>query len=186
MAYNPYLGSFQMPGIASGFDTASVVSKLMEVEMQPLNRAQEKFDTLNYQQKVWMQVDKKLEEFYDFLIEFKLQGNLIPKKAVSSDEKVLTASSSADADNATFYLKVNSLASPTVVVGEVTDSTIKKKSTIGSILEIEDDTQEIKFSISKDGGSTKEITLSSTDTINDLIAKIKGSEADVSAKFDEA
>ncbi len=51
MAYNPYLGSFQMPGIASGFDTASVVSKLMEVEMQPLNRAQEKFDTLNYQQK---------------------------------------------------------------------------------------------------------------------------------------
>lgn len=66
MAYNPYLGSFQMPGIASGFDTASVVSKLMEVEMQPLNRAQEKFDTLNYQQKVWMQVDKKLEEFYDF------------------------------------------------------------------------------------------------------------------------
>ncbi len=53
-------------------------------------------------------------------------------------------------------------------------------------MEIEDDTQEIKFSISKDGGSTKEITLSSTDTINDLIAKIKGSEADVSAKFDEA
>ena len=186
MAYNPYLGSFQMPGIASGFDTASVVSKLMEVEMQPLNRAQEKFDTLNYQQKVWMQVDKKLEEFYDFLIEFKLQGNLIPKKAVSSDEKVLTASSSADADNATFYLKVNSLASPTVVVGEVTDSTIQKKSTIGSILGIEDDTQEIKFSISKEGGSSKEITLSSTDTINDLIAKIKGSEAVVSAKFDEA
>ena len=186
MAYNPYLGSFQIPGIASGFDTASVISKLMEVEMQPLNRAQEKFDTLNYQQKVWMQVDKKLEEFYDFLIDFKLQGNLIPKKAVSYNEKVLTASSAADAENVTFYLKVNSLASPTVLIGEGIDNSIKKKSTIGSILEIEDDTQEIKFSISKEGGSSKEITISSTDTINDLIAKINGSGADVSAKFDEA
>lgn len=185
MAYNPYLGSFQIPGIASGFDTASVISKLMEVEMQPLNRAQEKFDTLNYQQKVWMQVDKKLEEFYDFLIDFKLQGNLIPKKAVSYNEKVLTASAAADAENVTFYLKVNSLASPTVLIGEDIDTSIKKKSTIGSILDIEDDTQEIKFSISKDG-SSKEITLSSTDTINDLIAKINGSGADVSAKFDEA
>ena len=126
MAYNPYLGSFQIPGIVSGLDTASTVSKLMEIEMQPLNRAQEKFDTLNYQQKVWMQIDKKLEEFYDFLIEFKLQGNLIPKKAVSSNEKVLTASSSADADNATFYLKVNSLASPTVLIGEGIDSSIKR------------------------------------------------------------
>lgn len=183
MAYNPYLGSFQIPGIVSGLDTASTVSKLMEIEMQPLNRAQEKFDTLNYQQKVWMQIDKKLEEFYDFLIEFKLQGNLIPKKAVSSNEKVLTASSSADADNATFYLKVNSLASPSVLIGEEIDSNITKKSTLGSILG-SNDTEDIKISIKK-GTSSKEISLSSSDTINDLIKKIDDSGAGVSAKFDE-
>ncbi len=174
MDSNPYVGAFQLTGAVSGMDTQAMVQKLMEVEQQPLNRAQEKFDTLTYKQKLWMEVDNKLEDFYDYLITFKLKSNLIPKSATSSDESVLTATAPADADNSTFYLKVNSLASP--------DSTITKSSTIG---EVTGATGDSTFTITK-GSDSDTITVSDSETIQNLIDKINASTLGVEAKFDDA
>lgn len=182
MASNPYIGTFQLTGAVSGMDTQAMVQKLMEVEQQPLNRAQEKFDTLTYKQKLWMEVDNKLEDFYDYLITFKLKSTLIPKSATSSDESVLTATASADADNSTFYLKVNSLASPTVLVGENIDSTITKSSTIGEVISATGDST---FTIKK-GEDSDTITVSDSETIQNLIDKINASTLGVEAKFDDA
>lgn len=182
MDSNPYVGAFQLTGAVSGMDTQAMVQKLMEVEQQPLNRAQEKFDTLTYKQKLWMEVDNKLEDFYDYLITFKLKSNLIPKSATSSDESVLTATAPADADNSTFYLKVNSLASPTVLLGQNIDSTITKSSTIG---EVTGATGDSTFTITK-GSDSDTITVSDSETIQNLIDKINASTLGVEAKFDDA
>ena len=181
MNINPYLGSFQLSGIASGIDTQAMVEKLLEIEQQPLNRAQEKFDTLKYQQKLWMEIDNKLEDFYDYLISFKLKSNLIPKKAESSDEQVLTANAPADAENSTFYLKVVSLASPTILAGEGIDPSIKKSSTISSIV---GDTEEASVSITK-GTQSVNLSVSGEETIEDFINKINNSGLNVEARFDE-
>lgn len=183
MAINPYIGTFQLTGAVSGMDTGAMVEKLMEIEQQPLLRAQEKFDTLQYKQKLWMEVDNKLEDFYDSLINFKLKGNLIPKSAVSSDETILTASARADAADTTFYLKVNSLASQTVLLGEGIDSSITKKSSIGDVIPETDDLT-ATFTINK-GSDSVEITVSDGETIQDLINKINESSIGVEAKFDD-
>ncbi|WP_113073874.1 flagellar filament capping protein FliD [Petrotoga sp. 9PW.55.5.1] len=181
MAFNPYIGTFQLTGAVSGMDTGAMVEKLMEIEQQPLLRAQEKFDTLQYKQKLWMEVDNKLEDFYDSLINFKLKGNLIPKSAFSSDETVLTASARADAIDTTFYLKVNSLASQTVLLGEGIDSDITKKSSIGEVISATGDST---FTIHK-GSDSVEITVSDGETIQDLINKINESSIGVEARFDD-
>ncbi|KUK83551.1 MAG: Flagellar hook-associated 2 domain protein [Petrotoga mobilis] len=182
MATNPYVGTFQLTGAVSGMDTQAMVQKLMEIEQQPLNRAQEKFDTLTYKQKLWMEVDNKLEDFYDYLITFKLKSNLIPKSATSSDESVLTATAPADADNSTFYLKVNSLASPTVLLGDNIDPTIKKSSKIVDVIGTAGDST---FTITK-GEDSDTITVSDSETIQNLIDKINASTLGVQAKFDDA
>jgi len=182
MDSNPYVGTFQLTGAVSGMDTQAMVQKLMEVEQQPLNRAQEKFNTLTYKQNLWMQVDNKLEDFYDYLITFKLKSTLIPKSAISSDESVLTATAPADADNSTFYLKVNSLASPTVLLGENIDPEIKKSSTIGEVIGTIGDST---FTITK-GSDFDNITVSEGETVQDLIDKINASTLGVEAKFDDA
>ncbi|PNR98110.1 flagellar filament capping protein FliD [Petrotoga olearia] len=182
MATNPYVGTFQLTGAVSGMDTQAMVEKLMEIEQQPLNRAQEKFDALTYKQKLWMEVDNKLEDFYDYLITFKLKSNLIPKSATSSNESVLTATAPSDADNSTFYLKVNSLASPTVLLGENIDPTIKKSSTIADVIGTSADST---FTITK-GSVSDTITVSDSETVQDLINKINASTLGVQAKFDDA
>jgi len=182
MPSNPYIGAFQLTGVASGMDTQAMVQKLMEIEQQPLNRAQEKFDTLTYKQKLWMEVDNKLEDFYDYLVTFKLKSNLIPKNATSSNENVLTAAAPADADNSTFYLKVNSLASPSVLLGNNIDSTIKKSSTIEDVIGV---TGGSTFTITK-GSDSVDITVSDNETMQDLLNKINTSALGVEAKFDDA
>jgi len=181
MAFNPYIGTFQLTGAVSGMDTGAMVEKLMEIEQQPLLRAQEKFDTLQYKQKLWMEVDNKLEDFYDSLINFKLKGNLIPKSAFSSDETVLTASARANTPDTTFYLKVNSLASQTVLLGEGIDSDITKKSSIRDVISATGDST---FTIHK-GSDSVEITVSDGETIQDLINKINESSIGVEARFDD-
>jgi flagellar hook-associated protein 2 len=109
-------------------DTASMIDALMKAERQPLNRAEEKYNTLALQQKSWMEVDDKLEAFWDEALKMRLQSNLNPKTATSSNESAISATLSG-ADNQTFYAKATQLASSsyidgTTVAGTTTESTL--------------------------------------------------------------
>nr|HPG48306.1 flagellar cap protein FliD N-terminal domain-containing protein [Petrotogaceae bacterium] len=71
MADNPYLGSMQMAGL-TGIDTKSMINKIMEKKLVPVEREQTKFDKLSYQQKAWQAVDKKLSDFWSYLADFRI------------------------------------------------------------------------------------------------------------------
>ena len=124
---NSYLGNFQMLGISSGMDTASMVDALMKAERQPLNRAEDKYNNLALQQKSWMEVDDKLEAFWDEALKMRLQSNLNPKTATSSNESAISATLSG-ADNQTFYAKATQLASSSYIEGNTVDTTTSESS----------------------------------------------------------
>lgn len=124
---NSYLGNFQMLGISSGMDTASMIDALMKAERQPLNRAEEKYNNLALQQKSWMEVDDKLEAFWDEALKMRLQSNLNPKTATSSNESAISATLSG-ADNQTFYAKATQLASSSYIDGNTVDTTTSESS----------------------------------------------------------
>jgi flagellar hook-associated protein 2 len=108
---NSYLGNFQMLGISSGMDTGAMIDALMKAERQPLNRVEEKYNDLALQQKSWMEVDDKLEEFWDEALKMRFQSNLNPKTATSSNDSVLSATANPTSLDSNFYVKVNQTAS---------------------------------------------------------------------------
>jgi len=108
---NSYLGNFQMLGISSGMDTGAMIDALMKAERQPLTRVEEKYNDLALQQKSWMEVDDKLEEFWDEALKMRFQSNLNPKTATSSNENVLKTTANPTSLDSNFYVKVNQTAS---------------------------------------------------------------------------
>jgi flagellar hook-associated protein 2 len=160
-------------------DTASMIDALMKAERQPLNRAEEKYNTLALQQKSWMEVDNKLEAFWDEALKMRLQSNLNPKTATSSNESAISATLSG-ADNQTFYAKATQLASSsyidgTTVAGTTSESTLADLGlTNGNTVTV--DVNGEAYTVNIDVGET----LTEGSTYQDLINNInRNSEANI-------
>ena len=193
--YSGSLGMFQMSGLASGMDINSIISKLMEIEQRPLDRKQEKFNELKYKQMAWKEVDSKLEEYHDYLATFRLQSNLIPKSASSTNESILTATAPTTASNTTFYTKVINLATGTKIEGGYS---INQKDASGTdkidpaVTQFQDlsynatpTAGDYTIKVKRASGTWQDvqITVNDTDTINDILGKIN-TDADLNATYD--
>jgi flagellar hook-associated protein 2 len=176
---NSYLGNFQMLGISSGIDTASMIDALMKAERIPLDRAEEKYNNLALQQKSWMKVDDKLEAFWDEALKMRLQSNLNPKTATSSDESAISATLSG-ADNQTFYAKATQLASSSYIDGNTVAGTTSESTladlglTNGNTVTVDVNGEAYTVNIDTDQ------TLTEDSTYQDLINNInRNSEANI-------
>jgi len=110
---NSYLGNFQMLGISSGIDTASMIDALMKAERKPLERAEAKYNDISLKRNLWIEIDDKLTEFWDNTMNLRLPSSINSKTAISSNESALSAITSADSTNSSFYVKINNLATST-------------------------------------------------------------------------
>jgi flagellar hook-associated protein 2 len=187
---NSYLGNFQMLGISSGMDTASMIDALMKAERQPLNRAEEKYNNLALQQKSWMEVDDKLEAFWDEALKMRLQSNLNPKTGTSSDENVLTVNANSGSLDSSFYVKVNQTASSTNTTFD--NSITFDYDKIAANTKFTDIDQNITpetgtYTVNYNDGTTDksfELNIDDETTIQDIIDQIdSGSGSQLSAKL---
>ncbi|MBB6061647.1 flagellar hook-associated protein 2 [Thermosipho japonicus] len=178
---------FQFGGVSSGLDTASIIEKLMEVESQPLNRLNEKFKELDYKEKAYNAVSDKLRELMDYLIDFKLQSNLIPKSASVSNESILTATASSSTLDGTYSIEVKSLATRSIFESSKLGQDITLTTLFSDINHryVPEDSV-VKLTVNN---TEVDINISTSDTINDILTKISdafttaGSSATVS--FDD-
>ena len=115
---------FQVGGLMSGLNTADIISKLMSIERQPLDRLQEKYDQLTYKKDLYQELYTKLFSFQDTLRSLRLQGTFLKKDVTSSDESVLTATATPDAAEGTYKVKVDSLATATSIESSAIDNPI--------------------------------------------------------------
>jgi flagellar hook-associated protein 2 len=187
---NSYLGNFQMLGISSGMDTASMIDALMKAERQPLNRAEEKYNNLALQQKSWMEVDDKLEAFWDEALKMRFQSNLNPKTGTSSDENVLTVNANSGSLDSSFYVKVNQTASSTNTTFD--NSITFDYDKIAANTKFTDIDQNITpetgtYTVNYNDGTTDksfELNIDDETTIQDIIDQIdSGSGSQLSAKL---
>ncbi|WEY99979.1 flagellar hook-associated protein 2 [Bacillus subtilis] len=167
----------RITGLASGMDIDDIVSKLMQTERAPLNKLTQKKQTLEWQRDSYREVNSKIKEFQDYMSNNKLTypSTFQSKTVTSSNESVLTATGSASAPNSSSTVEVESLA---------TAATYKANNYTGYT----QGDYNLAFNVVAPGETTAKtvnISVTSADTIDNVISKLNSSDLGVSAFKDK-
>ncbi|MCI4138141.1 flagellar hook-associated protein 2 [Bacillus vallismortis] len=169
--------AMRITGLASGMDIDDIVSKLMQTERAPLDRLTQKKQTLEWQRDSYREVNTKIKELQDYMSKNTLTypSTYQSKTVTSSNESVLTATGSSTAPNASSTVEVASLA---------TSATYKADNYAGYT----QGDYNLAFNVVAPGETTAKtvnISVTSADTIDNVISKINKSDLGVSAFKDK-
>ena len=177
--------SIRLSGMASGMDTDSMVQELVKAssaKKDNLGKAQTK---LGWKQTAWSDLNTKIYSFFSkSLSNMRMEGSFKKKTTKVADSSVATVIAGDSAVNGTQSLVVKNLATAGYLTGGKvaktdastvsTSTTLSEMTTLGSA-----DTAAIKVSV---GGTEKDISLSGSSTIADVIKQLN--TAGVNASFD--
>ncbi|MCY8467018.1 flagellar hook-associated protein 2 [Bacillus atrophaeus] len=167
----------RITGLASGMDVDEIVSNLMKTERVPLDKLTQKKQLLEWQRDSYREVNTKISELQNYISQNTLTYPSVynSKTVTSSNEAVVTATAASSAQNTSTSVEVAKLA---------TSSTYKSSNytsyTAGDY--------SLSFNVTAPGeteAKTVDISISSTDTIDKVIAKINKSNLGVSAFKDK-
>ncbi|PRP55607.1 flagellar hook-associated protein 2 [Bacillus halotolerans] len=167
----------RITGLASGMDIDDIVSKLMQTERAPLDKLTQKKQTLEWQRDSYREVNSKIKELQDYMSKNTLTypSTYQSKTVTSSNESVLTATGSASAPNSSSTVEVASLA---------TAATYKANNYTGYT----QGDYNLAFNVVAPGETTAKtvnISVTSADTIDNVISKLNSSDLGVSAFKDK-
>ncbi|MGG3138629.1 flagellar hook-associated protein 2 [Bacillus subtilis] len=167
----------RITGLASGMDIDDIVSKLMQTERAPLDKLKQKKQTLEWQRDSYREVNTKIKELQDYMFKNTLTypSTYQSKTVTSSNESVLTATGSASAPNSSSTVEVASLA---------TAATYKANNYTGYT----QGDYNLAFNVVAPGETTAKtvnISVTSADTIDNVISKLNSSDLGVSAFKDK-
>lgn len=181
--------SSRISGLASGIDTDSIISKLMKAERVPLDQLEQKKQILEWQQETYRGLNVSLDSLRTSLSSLRLQSTFRAKTAVSSAETVATVTAGANANEGTYTIKVNHLATgiskaSAAKLAEETDADGKKISLYNQFSEFSARGYSSDSTIT---ATINDTTLSfdlGSDTIDTVISKINGAGLGVTATYD--
>jgi flagellar hook-associated protein 2 len=155
-----------MGGMASGMDTDSIITKLVEVEAQPIKQLQrtklvnnQKKEALNRLSSTLKDLDSKARDLYGF------RASYDEKKVFSSDVTVIDAVASKQAEADSKKIEVLQLASFHKVSTDKIDS--EKKLPSGKIII---DVNGVEKTINFKGGKLKSLNEAISDEADDIVA----------------
>lgn len=122
----------RISGLSSGMDIDSIVSKMMTAERIPLDKLEQKKQTLEWQQEDYRTLNTALYDFQTTAFDTRLERTFLAKNAASSNASAATATAGANAADGTYNIKVNQLA--TGVSKASTTALANGKNTDGSSL----------------------------------------------------
>ena len=172
--------SFQVSGLVSGLDTQSIISQLMSIEQQPLNKLKIQQTTHNSQVKAIATLKASISSLQSAAASLANRSKINAKSAStntpSTSPTVLTASATADAINGSFNVTVSQLA---------TSTRITSNAPLGSVVNSSATLANAGFRYSVTTGTVsvngQTITTDNTTTLNSLVASINGAGAGVNA-----
>lgn len=97
-------------GIASGFDTEQIVNQLMEVERIPLDRIYQQKVRAEWQRDEYRAFNTKIARFQELVFNMQLQSTYLARRVTSSDDSVVSARISGDAQYGVYEIEVTKLA----------------------------------------------------------------------------
>ncbi|CEP90978.1 MAG: flagellar filament capping protein FliD [Paeniclostridium sordellii] len=188
------INTVRIPGLATGMDTDSMVKQMLSGEQNKVDKAKQKQQSVKWQQEIYRAVIKDVKDLQDKYFSATSKDSIMTSKAwnstkvSSSNERVMTATGSAGANDIDYSFTVNHLAKPASISGKPTTKD-GKDITRDTTLENLKIGTERKFSIKFVDGDkevTKEIDIKPEDTLGTLIGKINEStDGKVKANFSE-
>lgn len=169
----------RMTGLNSGMDTESIITELMKAYRTKSDSIEKKQTKLSWTQDAWKELNKKVYGFYTNVSNLKYSSAYSLKKCNSSDNTKATVTASGNAVAGVQKLNVLSTAQTGYLTGAKLDDKVTKDTSMGS-LGIAG--TENKLNIKMGDGTTKEVTIASTDKLGDVIDKLK--EAGLNANYD--
>ncbi|WP_179232763.1 flagellar filament capping protein FliD [Paenibacillus rigui] len=101
----------RLSGLGSGMDIDSLVTKLMTAEKAPLNKLNQKQQSLTWKTDAYRSINTKLAAFRDAFSKLRFGSNWAQTAATSSDTSKVEVTAGTNASASTHNIVVNSLAS---------------------------------------------------------------------------
>ncbi|NLX92235.1 MAG: flagellar filament capping protein FliD [Firmicutes bacterium] len=155
-------------GLSSGLDTNALINGLLEVERQPIVQKEQRIKTLEQVKDAWRDINMRLRNLRSTVQELCNKENFLSKQAASTNTAHVQATADTTAENATYEVRVNKLA---------TNHTVAMKSALGKSIT---EPLELAGKFTLNG---VEIEVESTDSLTDLQNKINNSGAGVEASI---
>ena len=105
------MGGISSTGLISGIDSASLIEQLLALKRRPIVLAQQRQFQLTQQQAGLTAISGRLSTLQSAANGFRIDRVFDSRRATSSDEDVLTASASPDAQPGTYGVLVDRLVS---------------------------------------------------------------------------
>ncbi|MBP2662139.1 MAG: hypothetical protein H6Q71_87 [Firmicutes bacterium] len=161
----------------SGMDVDSMVEKMMTVARQPYTKMTQKQTLVQWKKEAYNTMYTSINSFRnDKVFNFQMKSTLAAKSVTSSNSSVASVTANGDAININHTIKVSQLASGVTQSSTEKITTGTSKDTLASQFGING-----VFDINING---KEVTVSSSQSINDLVSNINNSGAGVTATYD--
>lgn len=178
----------RVTGLTSGLDTESIISALVsayDVKTQKYTKAQTK---LSWTQDAWKSLNTKVYSLYTNVSNLRFSSAYSTKKATVSDATKASVTASSDAVNGTHKLSINSIAQSGYMTGgkvnyPVSDDGEEPETSKVKMSDLGYTGGDTSFQVKLGNGDTKDIKLSASSTITDVVAALR--EAGVNANFDE-
>lgn len=179
------MSTMRIGGLASGMDIDSIVEKLMVAERMPMDKLEQQKQIYEWQRDAYRDVNKKMTTLDTYIADNFILKSLNTKTATSSNSDLVSAVATGSASGSLTIEGVSQLAKAARGVGAQVNATSSTKlsSLFGS------ETMPSTFTlraIDTQGklGEEVSIGIDANTTVGELMTKINGSNAGVSAVFE--
>jgi len=125
--------SFSLSGIASGLDTNTIISQLMQLERIPYTKLETKKKDYNTELSIFRSINTKLAALRTAADDLRLNSNFNQTGVKSSDESVVKAVGSDGLQEGTFLIEVEQLATYTTLVSKGFNASGNDLKNLGSV-----------------------------------------------------
>lgn len=177
--------SIRLTGMASGLDTDTMVQELVKASSSKKESLEKSQTSLGWKQTAWSDLNTKIYSFFSkSLSNIKLEGSFKKKATAVADSSIAKVVAGDSAVNGTQSLTVKNLATAGYLTGGTVAKTDATKATTSTTISelttlAAGETAKLKVTV---GGVDKEIELSGSSTMADVVSKLN--TAGVTASFD--
>lgn len=169
----------RVSGMVSGLDTESLVTAMVATQTAKKEKLQKAQTKLQWKQDAFKSINTKVYGLYSKISNLRFSTAYNMKKTTVSDSTKATVTASSSAVNGTQKLTIEKLATSGYLTGAELKKGTTGSSTLADLGYTDGDTT---LSVTV-GTAKKDIEVSSTTTIDDLVSKLK--DAGVNASYDE-
>lgn len=175
----------RLTGINSGLDTDTIIQALVSSYSVKKQSYEKKQTKLNWTMDAWKGLNSKVYSLYTNVSKLKYQSAYAMNKTTVSDNTKATVTASNSAVKGTQTLKIDQIAQSGYLTGGKMKVAAKSNSTLASLGYAADSSEDggsAKFNVVRGNGDTTEISVSATDTVDNVLSKLK--DAGLNATLD--